>query len=489
MSESHMTNLKRLAFVVVALCVVLSVSVPLSLAQESAIQKERVKILPFYTEVRKAAIDDPKVAIVTARSPREIAVIGKEPGSTRLTLVFADGDRRIYDVEVTPEDIQVIEARGYDISRLKQRLNSLLPEEREIRIIASEDSITLAGRVSSAANLSQVLALAESHAPKGKVHNLLEVAGVHQVMLEVRVSEMSKSLTKRLGANLMYARAGDFGIMLPGKLADLAQSGGGGGGNANLSTGPLAFAVSPTVNTLFRFHDGSAEWTGLIDALREDGLVKVLAEPTLIALSGQTARFLVGGEIPIPIPQGLGTVGIEYKPFGVELAFTPTVLSEKKISINVTPSVSEPDTTYAINVSGYVVPGFTTRRASTVVELADGQSFAIAGLLNDRVRDTVNKYPFLGDVPVLGNLFKSREFRKNETELIIVVTPHLVKPLDARSQSLPTDFFVEPNDIDFYVWGSLQGYGRSPAPVRTASSQVKTEMEGDFGHEIPLTEE
>jgi pilus assembly protein CpaC len=242
------------------------------------------------------------------------------------------------------------------------------------------------------------------------------------------------------------------------------------------------------VNALFRFHDGSAEWTGLIDALREEGLVKVLAEPTLIALSGQTAKFLVGGEIPIPIPQGLGTVGIEYKPFGVELAFTPTVLSEKKISINVTPAVSEPDTSYAINVSGYVVPGFTTRRASTVVELADGQSFAIAGLLNDRVRDAVNKYPFLGDVPVLGNLFRSHEFKKNETELVIVVTPHLVKPLDARQQSLPTDYFVEPNDIDFYVWGAQVGHGRQAAAARPAPA-ARGEMEGDFGHEMPLTEE
>jgi len=484
MRQPEQRNLERRVVLFAALA--LALALPAAWAEETAPQREKVKNMSFYTDVRRAAIDDPTVAIVTARSPREIAVIGKEPGATKLTLVFADGERRVYDVEVTAEGIQVIEAKGIDVSRLKQRINSLLPEEKEIRVIASEDSITLAGRVSSSASLSQVLALAESHAPKGKVINLVEVAGVHQVMLEVRVSEMSRSLTKRLGANLLYTKGGDFGILLPGRLADLPQ--GGGGSTGNVSTGPLSFLVSPAVNALFRFHDGSAEWTGLIDALREEGLVKVLAEPTLIALSGQTAKFLVGGEIPIPIPQGLGTVGIEYKPFGVELAFTPTVLSEKKISINVTPAVSEPDTSYAINVSGYVVPGFTTRRASTVVELADGQSFAIAGLLNDRVRDAVNKYPFLGDVPVLGNLFRSHEFKKNETELVIVVTPHLVKPLDAREQSLPTDYFVEPNDIDFYVWGAQVGHGRQAAAARPAPA-ARGEMEGDFGHEMPLTEE
>jgi pilus assembly protein CpaC len=238
MRQPEQRNLERRVVLFAALA--LALALPAAWAEETAPQREKVKNMSFYTDVRRAAIDDPTVAIVTARSPREIAVIGKEPGATKLTLVFADGERRVYDVEVTAEGIQVIEAKGIDVSRLKQRINSLLPEEKEIRVIASEDSITLAGRVSSSASLSQVLALAESHAPKGKVINLVEVAGVHQVMLEVRVSEMSRSLTKRLGANLLYTKGGDFGILLPGRLADLPQGGGGNDGQFELGPALLS---------------------------------------------------------------------------------------------------------------------------------------------------------------------------------------------------------------------------------------------------------
>ena len=183
----------------------------------------------------------------------------------------------------------------------------------------------------------------------------------------------------------------------------------------------------------------------------------MLAEPTLLALSGETASFLAGGEFPVPIPQGLGTVGIEYKPYGVALGFTPIVVGEDKINITVAPEVSELDYSTAVRIEGYVVPGLTSRRAETVVDLADGQSFAIAGLLNERVRDTYSRYPKLGDIPVLGALFRSRYFQKQESELVIIVTPHLVKPLDMEKQTLPTDFYIEPNDWDIYLWGRMEG--------------------------------
>jgi pilus assembly protein CpaC len=216
----------------------------------------------------------------------------------------------------------------------------------------------------------------------------------------------------------------------------------------------------------------------MIEALEEEGLVKVLAEPTLIALSGQTANFLAGGEFPVPVPQGLGTVGIEYKSFGVALAFTPTVLDRDKISMHVVPEVSELDYSTAVQFEGYVVPGLATRRTSTVIELGDGQTFAIAGLLKDTVLDTVSKYPALGDIPVLGNLFRSRGFKNNETELVILVTPHLVKPLDPDTP-LPTDYYVQPTDLDFYVWGTLEGTLQRP-------ELEQVDLEGDFGHTIPM---
>jgi len=301
---------------------------------------------------------------------------------------------------------------------------------------------------------------------------------VHQVMLEVRVSEMSRALTKRLSVNWSYDDGGDFGVGLIGQLVTIVQP-----DDANVPAGNLGFWVPQTMNTLFRFHTGQGMHTAMIDALKGEGLIKILAEPTLIAVSGQTATFLAGGEFPVPVPQGLGTVAIEYKPFGVGLTFTPTILSEKKISIRVVPEVSELDFSASTRLEGYVIPGLTTRRASTVVELADGQSFAIAGLLKDNLRDEVSKYPFLGDIPVLGNLFRSRAYMNNETELIIIVTPKLVKPLDGKEAILPTNFYMEPNDLDFYLVGSMQGIKEVSSPI------TKTELDGNFGHSIPMLEE
>jgi pilus assembly protein CpaC len=432
--------------------------------------------------VRRVFIADPEIAKAdVGLSPREILVTGISPGVTSLTLWHNKTVSAVYDLEV-----------AYDISRLKQELHSLLPEEKDLRVIPTHNCITLAGRISNAASLSQALALAEAFLPQGEkskkcqVRNLVEVGGIHQVMLEVRVAEMQKSLVNRFGVNFNYNRGGDFGVTTLGSLTQLVSP-----FDANLLSGPaifnpkteafgpLAFFVTPNINALFRFHKGNATWTGYVDALKDDGLAKVLAEPTLIALSGQTANFLAGGEFPVPVPQGLGTVAIEYKPFGVGLAFTPTVLSDKKISLKVSPEVSELDFSTAVRLEGFVIPGLTTRKAETVVELADGQSFAIAGLLKEDIRDTLSKYPFLGDIPVLGALFRSRAFQKNETELVIIATPHLVKPLDLAKQPLPTDFYIEPNDTEFYWLGLMEG--------RQRQEQVapKGDLDGDFGHGAP----
>jgi len=420
-------------------------------------------ILKSPKPVKRVSIADPEIAAFILLSPKEIYITGKTSGITNLTLWQNKKISVIYDLEV-----------DYDISRLKQKLHEVLPLEKEIRVIATHDSITLSGRISGAANLSQAMALAEAYAPKGNVRNLLQVAGVHQVMLEVRVAEMSKSLIKRLGVNFSYNRGGDFGLSSLNGLAQLVKP-----SDANLASGPLGLFVSPAVNALFRFSKGSATWTGFVDALKEDGLVKILAEPTLIALSGQTAHFLAGGEFPIPVPQGLGTIAIEYRSFGVGLSFTPTVLSEDKISIKVAPEVSELDFSIALSIAGVVVPGLSTRKASTVVELADGQSFAIAGLLKETVRDRLSKFPLLGDIPVLGALFRSRAFQKNETELIIIVTPHLVKPLDSAKQTLPTDFYIEPDDTEIYILGLMEGWEKNQP------STVRGELDGEFGHGMP----
>jgi len=391
--------------------------------------------------------------------------LGKAPGVTTLMLWQDRKLLTIYDLEV-----------AYDTSRLKEKLHQVLPEEKDIHVLATHDSVTLSGRVSNTSSLSQTLALAKAYAPKGQVNNLLDVGGVHQVMLEVRVAEMQRSTIKRLGFNITGIKNGEqFGVTTLGSLTTLVKP-----DSANIASGgPFGLFVAPTVNALFRVNHGQWTWTGFIDALKEDGLAKVLAEPTLIAQSGQSASFLAGGQYPVPVPQGLGTVAIEYKDFGVKLLFTPTVLSENRISVKVAPEVSELDFTTAVQFQGFVIPGLTLRKAETVVELADGQSFAIAGLLRENVRDIAAKYPVLGDIPILGALFRSRAFQKSETELVIIATPHLAKPIDTAKQTLPTDYYIEPDDTELYLLGLMEGRSKSGAPA------AQGKFDGEFGHAMP----
>jgi pilus assembly protein CpaC len=394
-------------------------------------------------------------------SPRQFYLTAKAVGGTHLTL-WDERDRviSVFDVEVTP-----------NVTRLKEKLQEIFPGEN-IQVTATHDSVTLYGQVSSTARLSQALAIAGAYMPEKpeKVINLLQVGGVQQVMLEVRVAEISRALTKRLGFNFAAISSGvAFGLSFLNGLTSLSD---------NISAGQaFETLVSPAINAITRFQAGNVTVTAFIDALKDNGLVKILAEPTLVTLSGQEARFLAGGEFPIPVAQRLDAITVEFKTFGVGLVFTPTVLSENKISMRVAPEVSELDFTNSVNFAGFVVPGLTTRRASTVIELADGQSLAIAGLLSERVRENITKFPLLGDVPILGALFRSSQYQKSETELIIIVTPHLVRPLDLARQTLPTDQFVEPNDFEFFLLGKLEGEG---TPGRR-----KGRLDGKFGYIVP----
>ncbi len=416
--------------------------------------------------VKRVSIGNPEIADFVLLSPRDIYATGKAAGATNLTLWSNGSVSAVYELEVI-----------YDVSLLKQQLHNTLPEEQNLHVTATNNSITLSGRVSNSSNLSKALALAGAFAPAGKVNNLVEVGGVHQVMLEVRVAEIARSTTKRLGINFNAVNGNEFGVSMLGGLSQIVKP-----LDANIPTVGAAvpsFLVSPSVNALFRFNSGSTTWTGIVDALREDGLAKILAEPTLIALSGKQASFLAGGEFPVPVPQGLGTVAIEYKKFGVGLNFTPTVLGDDRINIQVTPEVSELDFSTAVQFSGFVIPGLTTRTATTTVELRDGQSFAIAGLLRDTIVGDVQKFPLLGSIPILGALFRSESFQKNESELIIVVTTKLAKPLDMARQSLPTDFYTAPSDYEFYLEGLLEGKARQNEP------QTQSSMDGEFGHSVP----
>ena len=228
-------------------------------------------------------------------------------------------------------------------------------------------------------------------------------------------------------------------------------------------------------------------WTVFLDVLKQHNLGRVLAEPNLVTTSGQQASFLAGGEFPIPVPQsgtgGATTITVEYKKFGVQLEFTPTVLNDSKIAVKVHPTVSELDNTFGqtfVLPGGYVVPGLRTREMNTQVEVNDGQTFAIAGLLSDNSRTIMKKFPVLGDIPVLGVLFRSDEYQKNLTELVALVTPHLVKPMPPGAARLPTDKWIDPTDVDFYLLGQDQGRqkpapGPAPAPAAPLPPQ--------FGHQ------
>jgi pilus assembly protein CpaC len=410
----------------------------------------------------------------TATGDNKIAISGTVSSKTNLSKVLA-----LSESYFPKRVLNLLQAEGSP-SQLKEAIYKILPEEKDLRVTSTGESVTLSGTVSSTSNLSQVLAIAESYYPK-KVVNLLEVGGVHQVMLEVRVAEMSRSLMKRLSVNFNYITANgiNLGLSMLGALTQLPAS-------AGLTTNPLT--VSSKINAIFRFGGAGTTWTTFIDALKEDGLIKVMAEPTLITMSGKSANFLAGGEFPIPVPGSDGTITIQYKTFGVGLNFSPVVLSSKKISMQVAPEVSDLDFSNGIQVSGYVVPALTTRRVSTTVELGDGQSFAIAGLLKENVREVVSKFPILGDIPILGALFRSTSFQKNETELIIIVTPHLVKPMDLAKQTLPTDQYIEPNDFEFYLLGAMEGNPKedlSAGPSSSPDARRGMKLEGEFGHAIP----
>jgi pilus assembly protein CpaC len=445
--------------------------------QKLELTSGKSKVLDLPVAIKRASLANPEVADTVVLSPTQLYLTGKTTGITNLTLWNESGKMMgMYDVVIAP-----------DLSRLKEDLHKTLPEEKGFLVTSSHDHITLSGTASNANNLTHALNIAEAYAPK-KVINSMQVGGVQQVMLEVRVAEMNRELIRRLGINFNYMGPENFGISLLNNLTLL---------NKLTQVGPAATFIdqgaTQAISGVFGFGTGSLSWTGYVDALKEENLVKVLAKPTLVALNGQEAAFLAGGEFPIPVPQAFGLITIQFKKFGVGLVFTPNIINSKHISLNVAPEVSELDFSNALRTQGFTIPAITTRRATTTIELADGQSFAIGGLMRDNVRESVKKFPLLGELPIIGALFRSSSFQKNETELLIIVTPHLVKPLDMTAQTLPTDYYVEPNDFEFYLLGFSEksGFGgkvgqRSPAAEVLSNRVTKLSgMEGQVGHIVP----
>lgn len=418
----------------------------------------------------EVSIANPAIADISTLSDRTLYVLGKSPGRTTLTLLGPDGGL------ITNVEIRV----SPDIAEFKERLRQILPNE-QIEVRTANDGIVLSGVVSSTARLDRALDLAQRYAPD-RVSNLMSVGGTQQVMLKVRFAEMQRSVRKNLSTSLA----------LNGSVGNNDQLGisGGNGSFADGENVSALFDGDPSTSAqtatdavgryVFGFNAGGLQLAVALEALESKGVVRTLAEPNLTALSGQEARFLAGGEYPIPVVDNDGGISINYKPFGVELKFTPTVVDSDVINLQLSTAVSGIDSSVNFQNAGFSVSSFKRRETSTTVEMRDGESFAIAGLLEDDFTDLAGQVPWLGDIPILGALFRSADYERRQSELVIIVTPHLVTPTRGEALSLPTDRIRPPTESEFFLFGKTAGSNR---PRSGAAGEVaKQDFSGSYGY-------
>jgi len=468
-------------------------------------KEENVKAPAINTRPGVADVD------VLLLAPTEVFLLGKTIGATNVVMLDREGTCTAFDVVV-----------AMDTSSLQTVIGQLLPAEKDIKVTPAFDSIVMSGTVSDGEALTRVTDLANAYVrgqdgggqSSQRVVNMLEVAAPQQVMLEVKVAEISKALLDKFGIDFSRAYAPGDGSMLQflsgifgGAAATIGQITGTGPGGVPFSsvdavvggTVPVAGASGgnvtvaydsagrPTYTTTFGTVPGRGVTNVGLNMQKTDGLVKVLAEPTVMAISGQTGSFLAGGKIFIPVSQDNGngqgrSITLEEKEFGVSVKFTPTVLGNGRINLRVRPEVSELNAT-GITISGgginAVLPSFTSRKAETTVQLMDGQSFAIGGLIKNNTTTNIKAFPFLGELPIVGALFRSSEFQTDRSELVFVITPRLVKPL-APGYRLPTDGYVPPTRSERIWGGKLEGQRRDDAPSNEASP-----AQGGFDKEKP----
>ena len=464
---------------------------------------------------KRVSIANPDVADVVVISPRVLYVFGKKAGYTSVILWEEGKGQTLLDVVIS-----------LDLTGLKKRIHELYPDQ-QIEVHGSETGVVLSGTVSGPEVVEQVLRLTKTYLPKlaegdesqegsGRsgtgVTNLLQVRGIQQVMLEVKFAEVNRTKGKEWQAGLGFSSThhvtgavnSSGSALQPLKFDDKHP------GPAMLGDGTIASLIDGSISgilqnpgtLLFNFAGNAAniflnlhDFSAALTLMEDEGLARTLAEPRLVTQSGQEASFLAGGEFPIPVPQKDGTITIEYKEFGVSLVFTPVVLSDGTISLRVAPSVSDITSVQAIPAgivgANFVVPNLSSRKLETTVQLQDGQTLALAGLLQDKFRDNVQKIPGLGDLPILGALFRSTDFIQEKTELLIAVTPRLVKPGEAGSLKLPGENLQPPNWYEFYLEGRLEG--RRPALESSAEGTLLSVeaadgggLEGVFGYQ-PLT--
>ena len=411
------------------------------------------------------SIANPEIADISSLSDRSIYLLGRATGLTTLTLLDATG--RL----ITNIDVRVTA----DISEFKQRLRQILPNEN-IEVRAANDGIVMSGTVSGQEAILKAQSLASLYVEEGRISNLLKVGGVQQVMLKVRFAEVSRSVSKAI------------------ESAFAAKPGSSATGNSVLNVGTGSAISQSTANSIlggnlssgsdnaggfnFSFGNGSVEVGILLEALETKGLVRTLAEPNLTALSGKDAKFHAGSEYPVPVSSGEGEITIDYKPIGILMEFKPTVIEGDLIRIEMKTEVSAIDTTAAVTTNGLVTNAFSTRNTSTTVEMRDGESFAIAGLLQDDFRDQNSQVPILGDIPVLGALFRSADYARSQSELVVIITPSLVTPTTGDMLALPTDNVLLPTESDLFLMGRTEGR-------RNAVDEVADQgFTGSYGYTI-----
>lgn len=433
-------------------------------------------------------VGDPDVADVNPLTDHALSILGKKIGTTRVTVYGQDKKVvGIFDVVVT-----------YDVSRLSAEIAHFTGGG--IKVSSIEGRIMLSGTSPDAITLDKAVTIAKQFAPD--IINTVQVLQPQQIMLEVRFIEASRNAGRELGVqwnvfgNRVLANVGNqtpaaqLPVTAPGGAFQQGTGCGVGGPNipcAAATISPIVAAgvlsgASPFGFLIGRLVAGTNPIDVELNALEQKGLVRSLAQPNLVALSGDTASFLAGGEYPIPVPGSLGQTAIEYKKYGVGLAFTPTVLKDGQINLVIKPNVSELDPAHGVSITGGVtVPALIVREASTTVELRDGQSFMLGGLLQNNSQTNQSQLPWLGDVPVLGALFRSAEYQKNETDLVILVTPHIVRPLRPSDPiHTPLDSTLPGNDVDFFLMGQAEV---SPALARLAVGALNRPY---VGHIIDL---
>jgi pilus assembly protein CpaC len=403
------------------------------------------RIIHLSRPARDVLVANPAIADVGLRSPDTAFVVGRKVGETNVYFFDADG-HQIDGVDLTVK---------FDSGAVAAVLHQMLPSE-QIQVATANQSLVLTGSVASAQDAENARQIARQFvADDGSIINLISIRDKSQVLLRVHVSEMSRSVVKELG--ITPGQPTPFNFHLGGANFSFT-------GNTPNFTGNTPFGA---LSSAIPLAGGSATFTSLLQALESNGLVKTLAEPNLTAVSGETASFLVGGQFPVPSPQPSGggtTITVTYKDFGVRLTFTPVVLSSGQINLKIATEVSQLSTEGAITINGFNIPALSMRRAVTTVELPSGGSIAIAGLLQNNIQNTIQGLPGLKDIPVLGSLFSSTQFQRNESDLVIAVTPLLVKAVDPNVLALPTDGFGPASDFNMYFLGRVNATYGKPSP-------------------------